>query len=162
MTRIINNPIVKTGKNLSHPWFEDTKIKVLVAAGQLTEQKNYPYLVDILTELIKIDKHFRLMILGIGHLEETIKAKIQSQNLERFVEFLHFVDNPEDCFHNSDVFVMTSSWEGFVIVVEAMATGTQIVVSECKGGPKEIINYGEFDYIGPLGKPKEFSEIILA
>ena len=50
MTRIINNPIeLKTGKNLSHPWFEDTKIKVLVAAGQLTEQKNYPYLIDILT-----------------------------------------------------------------------------------------------------------------
>ena len=57
---------------------------------------------------------------------------------------------------------MTSSWEGFGnVVVEAMATGTQIVVSECKGGPKEIINYGEFGYLGPLGKPKEFSEIIL-
>ena len=78
------------------------------------------------------------MILGIGHLEETIKAKIQSQNLERFVEFLHFVDNPEDYFHNSDVFVLTSSWEGFGnVVVEAMATGTQIVVSECKGGPRD-------------------------
>ena len=42
------------------------------------------------------------MILGIGHLEETIKAKIQSQNLERFVDFC-ICDNPEDYFHNSDV-----------------------------------------------------------
>ena len=41
----------------------------------------------------------------------------------------------------SDLFVLTSKWEGFGnVIVESLSVGTPVVAFNCKGGPKEIIN----------------------
>lgn len=37
-----------------------------------------------------------------------------------------------------------------VVIIEAMAAGLPVIVTDCKGGPKEIVDYGKYGDIVPL------------
>ena len=58
----------------------------------------------------------------------------------------------------SDVFVMTSRWEGFGnVFIMAMACGIPILTSDCAGGPKELISS---DTMGRLYKNGDISDFV--
>ncbi|HEX4351477.1 MAG TPA: glycosyltransferase, partial [Polyangiales bacterium] len=51
-----------------------------------------------------------------------------------------WLDNPWAAMRRADVFVLPSRWEGFGnVVIEAMASGVPVLVSDCSYGPKEIV-----------------------
>ena len=63
---------------------------------------------------------------------------------------------------NSDLFVLSSNWEGFGnVLAEALACGIRIVSTDVPSGPSEILNNGEFGILVPPNDPMKLADAIL-
>lgn len=76
-----------------------------------------------------------LIIIGKGEREEELKSLVKELKIENDVKFLGWQDNPFYWLQNSDVFVLTSLWEGMPNVVNGMQLSF-----DCPSGPNEIIS----------------------
>ena len=118
--------------------------KVIFAAGRLTKQKNFNYLIDEFANFAKKNNDYTLYILGEGEERGTLEKKINQKKLNEKVYLLGFVNNVFKYFKKGDLFVLSSIWEdpGFVLVEVALCN-LFIISGNCPNGPKEILNYGE-------------------
>jgi glycosyltransferase involved in cell wall biosynthesis len=116
------------------------KVPVIIAAGRLSRQKGYPYLLDALAQLRDEGLHFEQWILGVGPLESQLREQVARLQLTDKVRFLGFNKDPFQFMAQASVFVLPSLYEGFGnVIVEAMACGVPVVASDCPHGPAEII-----------------------
>lgn len=68
------------------------------------------------------------------------------------VVFAGFVANPFAWMFNTDLFVMSSAWEGFGnVLIEAMACSARVVSTDCPSGPSEILEDGRWGRLVPVG-----------
>ncbi len=105
--------------------------------GRLCYQKNHEYLLDIMAEIIKRRPNSKLMIIGDGELELSIKEKITKLNLTEKVIMLKNQNNINELLSAMDVFVFPSHFEGLgIVVVEAQASGLPCYISDTI--PKEV------------------------
>lgn len=148
---VIGNPVLAKGydrqiqEKVDHKWFRDKELKVVISVGRLHYQKNYDFLLRAFFEARKTTPEMRLIILGEGELLADLKDLSKSLGIDEYVDFPGFVNNPMGYISKSSLFVLSSRWEGFGnVLVEAMVTGVPIVSSNCRGGPKEILQNGVY------------------
>jgi glycosyltransferase involved in cell wall biosynthesis len=133
-----------------HEWFNDPQVPVIITVGRLTEAKNHALLLEAMSLLVK-KRPARLIILGEGHLRPMLTDKIKKLKLDDAVRLEGFIVNPVSWICKSDVFVLSSNYEGFgIVLVEALAAGTTIVSTDCDFGPDEILG-DKFGYLVPVG-----------
>jgi glycosyltransferase involved in cell wall biosynthesis len=115
---------------------------VVVAAGRLAEQKNYPLLIDAIAMLRqRVDA--QLFILGSGGLEGELRRSIANRGLEQAVVLCGFQANPWKYMARADVFALTSRYEGFGnVMAEALACGVPVVATT-SAGARDIVRHGE-------------------
>lgn len=141
----------RAGAPADHPWLTDHTAPVILAAGRLTRQKDYPTLLDAFARLRK-DRDARLIILGQGEEEAKLKALAGKLGIADDVSFAGFRDNPFAFMARCDLYVMSSAWEGFGnVLVEAMACGARVVSTDCPSGPNEILEGGRWGRLVPVG-----------
>jgi glycosyltransferase involved in cell wall biosynthesis len=163
---VIHNP-VKSSR--STPLSKEEEIKVwrgwegprLIAVGRLKKQKNYPLMLEAL-KIVNLQREVRLMILGVGELESELQRKVSDLKLERQVIFMGQVPDPEPYYHSAHLFVLTSDYEGFGnVIIEALACGLPVVSTDCRGGPREILQDGKWGRLVPVGDAEILSSTIL-
>lgn len=133
---------------------------LLVAAGRLVPQKNYPLLLRAFA-LVRESIPARLLILGEGREKQKLVDLTRSLGVRDAVEFCGFVNNPFKYFRAADLFVMSSDWEGFGnVVIEAMACGTPVVSTRYRHGAEEIITDGTDGLLVPCGDEEALAEAI--
>jgi glycosyltransferase involved in cell wall biosynthesis len=99
----------------------------LVAVGALRLQKNYPYIINAMA-LVK-DKNIELDIYGTGNLQEALQQQIDATGAKVFLKGQ--VKNIEEIIPQYDLFVMSSTYEGFSLgVLEAMAMRMPLLLSD--------------------------------
>jgi L-malate glycosyltransferase len=99
----------------------------LVAVGALRLQKNYPYIINAMA-MIK-DKNIELDIYGTGNLQEELQQQIDSTGAKVFLK--GEVNNIEAIIPQYDLFVMSSTYEGFSLgILEAMAMRMPLLLSD--------------------------------
>lgn len=117
----------------------------LVAVGRLTYQKGFDQLIRAFKIINEKKTNTHLTILGEGELEEELREICKKLGLESKVTFAKFNSNPYPYYNYSDMYVLSSRWEGFPnTLLEALACGTKVVATKCKSGPLEIL--GNNDY----------------
>jgi glycosyltransferase involved in cell wall biosynthesis len=160
--KVIHNPayspIIKEQLKIQaeHEWFNDAQVPVIITVGRLTEAKNHALLLEAMSLLLK-RRQARLIILGEGHLRPMLTDKIKTLKLENSVRLEGFIVNPVSWICKSDVFVLSSDYEGFgIVLVEALAAGTTIVSTDCDYGPDEILG-NTYGYLVPVGSAEELA-----
>ena len=154
---VIYNPIYRPEmeelmqKPLDHPWFGDGQPPVILAAGRLVEQKDYPTLIRAFASL-RESRTAHLVILGEGNLLSKLQALCAYLGIAEDVYFAGFDHNPYKYMAHCSVFVLSSAWEGFAnVVAEALACGAEVVATDCNSGPSEILAGGQYGRLVPVG-----------
>lgn len=128
---------------------EGGKLNIL-CVGSLKKQKNYEMLIDAVN-LLPQDFKVRVNILGEGSLRKELNDKINFNGLSDKIHLLGFRENTADYFHHSDLFVLTSSYEGFGnVIVESLNAGTPVISTDCPSGPCEILEGGKYGTLIPV------------
>jgi glycosyltransferase involved in cell wall biosynthesis len=163
----IYNPIVDnkiTGlslEKLDHPWFNNNEIPVILSAGRFTNSKDYPTLLKAF-KILRQKTNAKLVILGEGELRKELEDLCDVLGITNDVYMPGFVENPYKYMSRSKVFVLSSIYEGFGnVIVEAMACGTEVISTNCIGGPKEILDNGKYGVLVPVGNVEVLSNEIL-
>lgn len=136
--------------------------KNIINVGRLVPQKDQASLIKAFAKVNQqIDS--RLIILGEGPLEAELKKLAQDLNVAQYVHFVGFQKNPYLFFDAADLFVLTSTFEGFGhVLAEAFATGTPVVSTNCKSGPAEVLDNGKYGRLAEVGNINDIAENILS
>lgn len=116
---------------------------LLLAVGRLVEAKDYPNLLNAISYLIhsKSEDHKDLILLiaGDGKLKDNLLILANKLNIADKVFFLGLRRDIKELMCASDLFVRSSEWEGFgLVVAEAMAC-ERLVIATDSGGVKEVV-----------------------
>ncbi|MCT2347455.1 glycosyltransferase [Niallia taxi] len=163
---VIYNPVVtdeliiKSMEQVNHTWF-NSEVPTIIGVGRLSKQKDFPILIEAFSKVIQ-KRDARLVIIGEGEEQESLNKLVKDLEITKFVDFIGFVDNPYKFMEKSSLFVLSSAWEGFGnVIVEAMACGTPIVSTDCKSGPSEILDNGNFGKLVPVGDSERMASAII-
>ena len=104
---------------------------VLGHVGRFNLQKNHTFLIDIFSELVKLEPSSRLILVGIGPLEEKVKTLAVSGHIQDKVIFLGARTDVAALYQAFDTFCMPSFYEGLPMVgVEAQAAGVPCIFAD--------------------------------
>jgi glycosyltransferase involved in cell wall biosynthesis len=119
----------------------------LVSAGRLVDVKNIDILVRSVA-LLAAELPVKLLILGDGPLKSSIHKLIVELHMEDVVMLAGFTGFPEYFFNIAHIFCLSSSSEGFpTVLLEALSCGMQVVSTNCRSGPSEILDNGNYGFL---------------
>ena len=160
----IYNPVVtpdlhaKAAEQPDHPWLRDDGAPVVLAAGRLAREKDFPTLVRAFARLAA-RRPCRLIILGEGSKRTEIEGLAEESRLTDRVSLPGWVENPFVFMARASLFVLSSRWEGLpTVLVEALACGCPCISMDCPSGPAEILGNGEFGPLVPVGDDAALAE----
>ena len=133
-----------------HPFFKGGE-PVVIGAGRLVTQKRFDILIKAFSSVVK-EMDARLIILGEGPEREALRKLVSDRGLEDKVSLAGFQGNPYQFFSRADVFVLSSGFEGLpMVILEAMACGVPVISTDCRSGPREILQNGSCGLLVPVG-----------
>ncbi len=145
---------------LDHPWFQPGQPPVILTVGRLEVEKNFMLLIDAF-ERIRAITACRLVIIGEGTERKNIELRVGKSMFAADIALLGHQSNPYRYMRNSAVFALTSTFEGFGnVIVEALATGTPVVSTDCPHGPREILAGGRYGTLVQSYDPDAFAEAL--
>lgn len=135
----------------------DNNTPLIMTVGRLTEAKDYP---NLLNAFSKLDTYPEpcLAIIGSGELEERLMQLAVTLNISHRVKWLGLQHNVHEWLSACDVFVLSSAWEGFGLVIAEAMSCSRVVVATNVGGISEVIE--NQNYLVPSGNPELLSEKI--
>ena len=142
----------------SHPWLADGGAPVILSAGRLAGQKDFPTLIKAFARLAA-RRPCRLIIMGEGRMRRRLERMVRGLGLEDRISLPGWVDNPFALMSRASLFVVSSRYEGLsMVLVEALACGCPGVSTDCRFGPPEILRQGELGALAPVGDPRGLAE----
>lgn len=131
----IPNPI-----SFCNPRKSDLSVKRILCVGRLTPQKGYDLLLPILPDVFSKHPDWRLDIFGDGPDKEKLCILRDSLGLNEYVEFRGTTKDIASEYVSSSLFVLSSRWEGFgMVLIEAASCGLPIISFNCPEGPADIL-----------------------
>jgi len=148
--------------NISNP-FDMMKINV-VAAGRITYQKGFDILIKSFKKVVDKNSLFKLYIIGEGQGEEFLELQnlVKELNLENNIIFVGYTDNPYKYFYFSDLYVLSSRWEGLPnTILENLYLRKPIIATKCIPFMNDLIKDKVDGILVDVENIDELSESIL-
>ena len=95
--------------------------------------------------------------MGNGKEKNNLQNFIKKKKLNKIIRIISYKKNPYPLIKHSDIFVLSSIYEGLPnVLLEAICLKKFIISSNCPTGPREILNNGKG---GLLFKSKNYKEL---
>lgn len=120
------------------------KEKRVVAVARYSYEKGIDLLLQAWAIFEKQEKDWRLDVYGDGD-RGAYEKLIDDLGIDRSRCCLYGrTDHVEEVYCNSSIFVLSSRFEGFgMVIIEAMVCGLPVVAFDCPWGPRSIIQSGK-------------------
>ncbi len=164
--KVIYNPlnfkeIKKLSKEKCPKIFKRKAQLKILNIGRFTEQKDQLTLLKAIN-IIKSKLNIELIIIGRGMLENKLKNFVIKNKLTKFVKFEKFTKNPYAKLKQTEVFVLSSRFEGLPnVLLEALVLKKFVISSSCQTGPKEILLNGKGGLLFKVGDYRGLANKIL-
>lgn len=120
-----------------------------LAAGRLTEAKDFPNLLQAFAQAHQTQPTARLMIAGQGELKEELHKLTAELGLSNAVRWLGRRSDLNQLMCAADAYVMSSAWEGMpLVLLEATSIGLPVVATDV-GGNREVVQDGQTGFLVP-------------
>lgn len=160
-TVVINNIGIERSSGIESKLPSDSYTKKIVVCGRLLKLKGFHDVIEALPMVLK-QVQVELYILGDGPERDNLLQLAKSLAIDDNIKFLGFQRNPGQFMGQSDLFVLSSYYEGFGnVIIEAMALGLPVIATDCPYGPGEIITDGKNGLLVPVGSPRELANAII-
>ncbi len=170
----VYNPVVgpdlpeRAREPIEHPWFAPGEVPVILGAGRLHEQKDFPTLLHAFAR-VRAERPARLVILGQAKTPE--RTEVQRRKLLGLaaslgvaddIDLPGFVLNPLAYMARAAAFVLSSVHEGLPsALIQALACGCPVVSTDCPSGPAEILDGARYGALVPVRDSVAMAESIL-
>jgi glycosyltransferase involved in cell wall biosynthesis len=152
----------RAAEPVDHAWVNDTRVPLVLGAGRLSLQKDFPTLIRAFSR-VRADRAAHLVILGEGHQRARLEKLVYELGLDADVSLPGRVDNPFAWMSRAAVFVLSSAWEGLPgVLIEALACGCPVVSTDCPSGPREILEDGTIGPLVPVHDDRALAAAILS
>jgi len=133
------------------------------AVGRLVPQKGFDLLLDAFARVAHAIPDWKLVIWGEGPERAALERQRDRLGLTDRVDLPGVTEKPGEWIPRSDLFVLSSRFEGWGIVVgEAMGAGLPVISFDCQWGPAEMIEHGKSGLLVPNGDVAALGEAILS
>ena len=163
---VIYNPIVGAQTSIVSDtlppvsWWIGSHQRIL-AVGKLKVVKDYTCLLNAFALLVP-RLNVKLLILGEGEERVKLEQLIRALDIEDKVCLHGFVSDPGPYYQQAELFVLSSTSEGFGnVLVEALAAGTPVVSTDCPSGPGEILEHGKFGLLAAVGDEQSLCDAMM-
>ena len=164
---VIYNPlnkseIIKKSKIKIKNFFPKRKCLKIINIGRYVDQKDQITLLKALNYL-KNKINFFAIIMGGGVLNTQLNDYIHKNKIQDKVKLINFANNPFPYIKQSDLFILTSKYEGLPnVVLESIALKKFVISSNCPTGPREILLDGKGGYLFPIEDHKKLAKKIIS
>lgn len=116
---------------------------LITYVGELSYRKHQDLLIRAIGLLSEKHPYIKLLLVGDGDLEGQYRELVTHLNLENQITFLGYRTDVSNLMKFSDVVASTSRQEGLPVnIMEAMATGLPLVVTNCRGN-RDLVTHKE-------------------
>lgn len=134
----------------------------ILSVGRMSAEKNHALLIEAFA-LLRRRRPASLLLLGEGPLRQDLERLATGLGVGDAVSFAGFVADPQPYYASADLFVLSSDFEGYSLVLaEALQNGLAIVSTDCPNGPREILSDGQYGALVPCGDPLAMADAMEA
>jgi glycosyltransferase involved in cell wall biosynthesis len=143
----IPNPLPPS---LTRPAASNPTAPTVIAAGRLNTQKGFDLLIAAFATVAAAAPGWRLRIYGAGPERERLQSQIDGLGIGDRVALMGRTRQLGEAMAAASVFVLSSRFEGFgMVIVEAMSHGLPVVSFDCPHGPHDILREGRDGVLVP-------------
>ncbi|MEM7021260.1 MAG: glycosyltransferase [Pseudomonadota bacterium] len=167
----VYNPVVgpdletQANRAVDHPWLAPGAPPVILAAGRLDPQKDFATLIRAFAR-VRADRDCRLIILGSEHSGNrahvaNLRALPGQLGVANDVDMPGYTRDVLAYMRRAAVFALSSIHEGLgIVLIEALACGTQVVSTDCPHGPSEVLDAGRYGHLVPMGDDESMASAL--
>ncbi|HLE49174.1 MAG TPA: glycosyltransferase [Patescibacteria group bacterium] len=153
--------LIKQRLSLSETRLFSPKTPSIVTVSRLAGQKDVRTLIWASIKLFKRGVDHNLVIVGDGKEKNDFIKLIKKFKLSKKIHILGWKKNIYPYLKRSDVFVLSTHYEGFpYVLLEAMVVGLPIVSTNVDFGPKEMLANGKYGLLSAADDPDDLSDKI--
>ena len=146
----------------AHPWFERCEPPVVLGVGRLRDHKGFMTLIEAFAQA-RATRPMRLVLLGEGPQRPALERRAVELGVGDDVELPGFIRNPFAFMSRAGVYVLSSEFEGLPgTLIQAMACGCPVVATDCRSGPREILEDGRYGALVNVGDVDAMARAITA
>jgi glycosyltransferase involved in cell wall biosynthesis len=149
-------------KKININFFKNSKkVLKIINVGRLTDQKDHLTLLKAIM-IIKDEIPLKLLIIGQGINKNLLENFVTNNKLASKVKLIGYRKNSLNFINKSDLFILSSRYEGLPnVLLEAVCLKKFVISSDCSTGPREILSNGKGGLLFKVGDEYDLANKIL-